>query len=137
MSEFTIKGRKYHLVFTNAALQEVTKKFGGLTEMGAKLKEDAAEAMDHLFWLFALLANQGTMLDTGNTSKSNPDLIDADYVALHTRPRDMQKISEVITAAEQEGMTMEYQDDDSGGIVDIALKKLDEEESKNVVGGAD
>lgn len=128
MSRYTINGKPYDLVFTNAALREVVRRFGGVEEMGQKMQENQAEAVDHVFWLVSVLANQGTMLATGNTKPNNPELIDADFVAVYTKPHEISALSDAMNRAIAEGMNMEYTE---SGPVDVVLQELREEERKN------
>ena len=58
----TIRGQEHFAVFNTAALEELTEKYGGLTELSDKLKMTPAKAVREIAWLMALLISQGTAL---------------------------------------------------------------------------
>ena len=57
----TIRQQEYPAVFNTAALEEVTRRYGGLTELGETMKEPA-KAIAEIAWLMALLTAQGAAL---------------------------------------------------------------------------
>lgn len=126
----TIAGKPRRLVFNTYAMKEVGKRFGGVQEMAAKLDADRFESIDILCWLLAMLANQGTMIATGDLNLNNPDLLTADQIAVFTGPKEFEKLSHSVTEAIQLGMEMEHKAGDSGP-VDVVLEELAEEEKKS------
>jgi len=131
-AEYIIAGKKYNLVFNNIALQEVTRKFGGVEELADKMKANPADSMDIVFGMVALMANQGTIIETHNISKNNPDLITAEYVGTFTKPSEITALSDAMTLAVKLGLETEHQD---SGTVDLVLEELRAEERKNAVSG--
>ncbi len=125
-----IAGKPRRLVFNTYALKEVGKRFGGVQEMAAELDADKFESIDSLCWLVAMLANQGTMIDSGNLNPNNPDLLTADQIAIFTGPKEFEKLSLSVTEAICLGMEMEYKAGDNGP-VDVVLEELAEEEKKS------
>jgi hypothetical protein len=106
----TIGGKEHNLVFTVAAMIEVTKRYGGIssmmigmgieetTETDAEGNETVRQTIDEskLFpeipWLVATLANQGIMLDTGDTKPTNPKLITEAWVATNSMPYEFRDL---------------------------------------------
>ena len=125
----TIAGKEYRLVFTTAAMKQVGAKYGGIEQMGEKMDSDKTAAIDDICWLVALLANQGIMLDTGNTKPDNPALLNADKVALLTMPWEIEALSQAAVRSIEVGMAMEHPA--HSGPVDVVLEELRAEESKN------
>lgn len=118
-----IAGKAYRLVFTTAALKEVGKKYGGIEEMGEKMDANKTDALDDICWLVALLANQGIMIDSGNTRPDNPDLLTADKVALLTMPREIESLSQA--AIESIKLAMETEHPANTGPVDVVLEEIE------------
>lgn len=125
-----IAGKPRRLVFNTYAMKEVGKRFGGVQEMAAKLDADKFESIDILCWLLAMLANQGTMIESGNLNPNNPDLLTADQVAVFTGPKEFEALSHSVTDAIRLGMEMEHKAGDNGP-VDVVLEELAEEEKKS------
>lgn len=121
--DIKIAGKQYHLVFTTAALKEVSKRYGGIAEMGDKMDADKTAAIDDICWLVALLANQGIMLSTGNTNPGNPDLLTADKIALLTMPREIELLSQA--AVEAINIAMETEHQANTGPVDVVLEEIE------------
>ena len=60
----TLGGEDYELVLTTRATKAITKRYGGLDNLGSGLlqSDDVAAALDEIVWLITLLANQSRML---------------------------------------------------------------------------
>jgi hypothetical protein len=130
--EVEINGKKYNLVYTSAAMLGIIEKFGDVEGMADKLQENQAEAAHIVPWLISLLANQGIMLETGNAKPTNPDLIDSDWVALYTMPRDWEYLMGECMAAIAIGNGT-YHETPKEGPVDVILEEL----QKNVEAGGE
>ena len=103
-SVITIDGQEYELLFTNKATKEVSKKYGGLENLGDKLSAEKFEdSLDELFWLVALLANQA-ILRYNYRHKDNPkDLVTVDELELLTSPNEIAGYQQAITEALRKG----------------------------------
>lgn len=119
-----INGKQFNLVYTSAAMLSIIERFGDVEGMADKLQENQAEAARIVPWLIALLANQGVMLETGNAKPSNPDLIDSDWVALYTMPKDWEYLmGECMTAIAIGNGT--YHEAPDEGPVDVVLEEIE------------
>ena len=119
-----INDREFNLVYTSAAMLEIIEKFGDVEGMADKLQQNQAEAARIVPWLIALLANQGVMLETGNAKPSNPDLIDSDWVALYTMPKDWEYLMGECMSAIAIGNGTYHEAPDEGP-VDVVLEELE------------
>ena len=119
-----INDRKFNLVYTSAAMLGIIEKFGDVEGMADKLQQNQAEAARIVPWLIALLANQGVMLETGNAKPSNPDLIDAGWVALYTMPKDWEYLMGECMSAIAIGNGTYHEAPDEGP-VDVVLEELE------------
>lgn len=145
----TIGGRGYTLVFTLAALLEVTEKYGGLEEMaevfnGPTINEEDSDKVKaekqkaqakaqigsvvHMPWLLAVLVNQGELL---KDPKAVP--VTAEQLALTLLPRDLKLLMEKAMQAINLGMSMEHEPDQ--GKRDPVLEELDRKNAEGA--GAD
>ena len=59
-----IGGEEYQLILTTRATKEITKRYGGLENLGEKLMsaENFELALDEIVWLITLLANQSIQI---------------------------------------------------------------------------
>ena len=119
-----INDKQCNLVYTSAAMLEIIEKFGDVEGMADKLQQNQAEAARIVPWLIALLANQGVMLETGNAKPSNPDLIDSDWVALYTMPKDWEYLMGECMSAIAIGNGTYHEAPDEGP-VDVVLEELE------------
>lgn len=127
-----INGKPYKLVYTSAAMLEIMERFGDVEGMAEKLQADPVEAAKIVPWLVSLLCNQGTMLVTGNTKPTNPDLLTPELVALWTMPKDWEHLmGESMTAiAIGNGTYHEGQE----GPVDVTLEEIEREKNADGAG---
>ena len=130
--EVEINGKKYNLVYTSAAMLAILDKFGGVDRMADKCRESQEETARITPWLIALLANQGIMLETGNTNPNNPDLFTPELVALWTMPKEWYHlINECMGAIAIGNGTYHKAVDD--GPVDVVLEEIE----KNAAGAGE
>lgn len=127
----TLNGREEALVFTTAALKTVQDKYGdisGLTEafagpsiqewdqddkevLESKLaaqKKAQDQALDIAWWLVALLANQGRMLND-----IQGELLTEQQVALYMLPSDMEPMLQACMDAIAKGTGTYHQPEDA------------------------
>ena len=101
-----INGIKYKLIFTTKAYKGICEKFGSYGEfcdvfgkMGAQY---SAVDCANIAWLIALLANQAIMIKNYENKTKEP-LIEAEYIELKTKPRDLTSMNLQAVEAINEG----------------------------------
>jgi len=122
--EINIRGKSYPLLFNVAALKEVCARYGGLTELGSKLKEDFGRAIGEYTWVIALLAQQGIALrNYEDGTKENA--LTQDEIELLMMPAEIfashNIIMQVINAGMDNGTT---NTDEEGEEVDEVLEEV-------------
>ncbi len=148
----TIGGTEYDLVYTLAAMLEVTERFGGVEEMAEAFQGPADEdgdtqdikkqkehdrkkagilALKEIPWLIALLANQGIMLKTQDTSPNNPALLTAAKVSLYVKPKNLEALTQKAMEAIAEGSMTEHETGDQER--DLVMEEIE----KNGEGAAE
>lgn len=149
----TINKKQYTLVHTYAATKAVASRYGGVRQMVLKVSGPADEegdapetlaekakarekaridSLDEIPWLIALHANQGIMLETGNTDPKNPDLLTPEKVGL-ILPKYAGPLTESVMEAIRQGMGVEHQPGEDEE-EDVVLTELD---LKNATGAAE
>lgn len=129
----TIRQQEYPAVFNTAALEEVTRRYGGLTELGETMKEPA-KAIAEIAWLMALLTAQGAALkklQEGVEIKT----YNADEIKILMSPKELMDQSDLVIEIINAGMGDE---DEAGGEdaeVDEVLEEI--EASKKEPGAGD
>jgi len=99
----TIRGQEHFAVFNTAALEELTEKYGGLTELSDKLKMTPAKAVREIAWLMALLISQGTALkklQEGIDGKT----FSADEIKILMSPKELMDQADLIIEIMNKGM---------------------------------
>jgi len=126
----TIRQQEYPAVFNTAALEEVTRRYGGLTELGETMKEPA-KAIAEIAWLIALLTAQGAALkklQEGVEIKT----YNADEIKILMSPKELMDQSDLVIEIINAGMGDDGDDADDGAEIDEVLEEI--EASKNVEG---
>ena len=129
----TIRQQEYPAVFNTAALEEVTRRYGGLTELGETMKEPA-KAIAEIAWLMALLTAQGAALkklQEGVEIKT----YNADEIKILMSPKELMDQSDLVIEIINAGMGDDGDDADDGAEIDEVLEEI--EASKNVEGAGD
>ena len=128
-----IRGQEHFAVFNTAALEEVTRRYGGLTELGETMKEPA-KAIAEIAWLMALLTAQGAALkklQEGVEIKT----YNADEIKILMSPKELMDQSDLVIEIINAGMGDDGDDADDGAEIDEVLEEI--EASKNVEGAGD
>lgn len=101
-----IGGEEYNLLLTTRATMEISKKYGGLDEMGEKMMQpgNEADALAEICWLIALLANQTIMINNIRHKDSPKETISADILELMTSPSDFLDLQGAVIEAINRGM---------------------------------
>ncbi len=134
LQEIKIRGRAYPAVFNVAALKEVGARYGGIAELGEKLKEDTGKALSEFSWIIELLINQGTTLKNFEEGTNDKPLTQ-EQIELAMSPGELfsqqGKIVEIINA----GMGAGGQPTDEAEEVDEVLEEI--LKGKNVTGAGE
>lgn len=99
---------EYELILTTRATKEISKRYGGLSNLGDKLakSENFELALDEIIWLITVLANQSILIyNLENSDKK--ELLTEDKVELLTSPYDLAGFKEAITEALYKGTKRE------------------------------
>ena len=99
---------EYELILTTRATKEISKRYGGLSNLGDKLakSENFELALDEIIWLITVLANQSILIyNLENDDKK--ELLTEDKVELLTSPYDLAGFKEAITEALYKGTKRE------------------------------
>ncbi len=107
-ANITIGGIEYELILTTKATKEISKRYGGLSNLGDKLakSENFELALDEIIWLVTVLANQSVLIHNLQT-KDNKELLTEEAVELLTSPYDLAGYKDAITEALYKGTKRE------------------------------
>ena len=96
-----IGGEEFELLLTTKATKEIAKRYGGLEDLGDKLmkSENFEMALDEVFWLITLLANQPILIHNLRNKDDTKELLTIDAVELLTSPFELADYKEAITKA--------------------------------------
>lgn len=121
--EIIIRGKTYPLLFNVAALKEVGARYGGLTELGEKLKGDYGRAIDEFIWIITLLIAQGIALKNfeDGTKEKAPT---RDEVELLMLPAEIFASQDVIMQVINAGMDSGSAGEDEDEEVDEVLQEV-------------
>ena len=111
----TLGGEDYELVLTTRATKAITKRYGGLDNLGSGLlqSDDVAAALDEIVWLITLLANQSRMLHNLQNPKDQKPLLTEELVELLTAPSDFVDYKEAIALAMNRGTKRNVESEES------------------------
>ncbi len=111
----TLGGEDYELVLTTRATKAITKRYGGLDNLGSGLlqSDDVAAALDEIVWLITLLANQSRMLHNLQNLKDQKPLMTEELVELLTTPSDFVDYKEAIALAMNRGTKRNVESEES------------------------
>lgn len=112
-----IGGDEYALVLTTRATKEISKRYGGLENLGDKLlkNDDFALAIDEVVWLLTLLANQGVQIHNLRNPKDERSLLSEEVVELLTTPADLAKYKDAIMEAMYKGTVRHIESEEETG----------------------
>jgi hypothetical protein len=128
--EMTIRGKKYPLLFNTAALKKVIDKYGGIGELGDKLKEDYGTSIGAYTWIIALLIEQGIALQNfEHTANDKP--LTQEQVELLIKPHEIFACQAMIIQTINNGMSGRVLNDGNEEVDEVLKEILTE---KNVTG---
>ena len=99
-STIKIGTETYELILTTKATKEISKRYGGLSNLGDKLmkSENFEMALDEIVWLLTLLANQSILI-YNLQNKDKKEMLTEEIVELLTSPLDLADYKIAITEA--------------------------------------
>lgn len=103
-SQVNIGGKNYDLLLTTLATKAISQRYGGLENLGDKLKESEKfeDVIEEICWLIALLANQSSMI-WNLSHEDKKDLLTVDDVMLLTSPYSFIDYKDAIMTAMVKG----------------------------------
>ena len=104
-AEIALGSKTYHMVLTTLATKEISRRYGGLEQLGDKLlnTENVELALDEVVFLITLLCNQGIMIDNLMNPTAPQPLLTEQAVELLTTPTDLVLCKDAIIAAMLKG----------------------------------
>lgn len=105
-----IGNEEYELILTTKATKEISKRYGGLSNLGERIakSENFELALDEIIWLITVLANQSILIyNLENNNKK--ELLTEEKVELLTSPYDLAGFKEAITEALYKGTKREVE----------------------------
>jgi len=127
-----IRNQEYFAVFNTAALEEVTRRYGGLKELSDVII-DQSKAIGEIAWLIALLISQGTALKKAQEGIEGRTFTDADIKILMS-PKELMEQTDLVIEIINAGMGDEGEAEENAE-VDEVLEEI--ESSKNVEGAGE
>ena len=97
--------KEYELILTTKATKEISKRYGGLENLGDKLmkSENFEMAISEIIWLLTLLANQSILIHNLKNPKDKKDLLTEEELELLTTPLQLTNYKEAIIEAMNKG----------------------------------
>lgn len=114
----SIGGVEYQLILTTRATKEISKRYGGLQNLGDKLlkTENFKLALDEILWLLALLANQSILIHNLKNPSDKKDLLTEEALELLTSPCELAEYKGAIMEALLKGTKRNIESEDSSSI---------------------
>ncbi len=102
----TIGGIEYEMLLTTRAIKEISKRYGGIENLGDQLlkAENLEMGLDVIIWLITLLCNQSIMIENLKNKDRQRELLSEEYVELLTVPADLVKAKELIVTTLTKGL---------------------------------
>ncbi len=96
-----IGGCEYNLILTTRAVKEISKRYGGLSNLGEKLlqSDNFEMALDEIIYLITLLANQGIMVNNLQNKDKPLPLLSEEEVELLTSPYELAEYKSALQEA--------------------------------------
>lgn len=109
----TLGGIEYELLFTTYATKAISKRYGGLENLGNELEgsKDVDKSLDEVVWLISLLANQPIMIYNLWNDNKKP-LLTEEMVSLLTTPSDLASYKDAIMTTMLKGTKREVISED-------------------------
>lgn len=100
-----IGGEEFKLILTTKATKEISKRYGGLENLGTKLMntKDFELALDEVVWLITLLANQSVLIHNLRNKDDKKELLKEEDVELLTTPFELADYKNAIMVSMMKG----------------------------------
>ena len=110
----TLGGNEYELVLTTAATKAISRRYGGLENLGDKLTktEHFEDALDEIIWLICLLANQSAAIHNFLHPEEKKELLTEEALELLTSPFELAEYKNAIMAAMYKGAKREIKSEE-------------------------
>jgi len=97
----TLGGSEYELLLTTKATKDISKRYGGIENLGDKLlhSEDFGAALEEIIWLLTVLANQPILIYNLTHKDAPRDLLTEEAMELLTSPSELAGYKNAITEA--------------------------------------
>jgi hypothetical protein len=97
----TVGGEEFELILTTRATKEISKRYGGLENLGEKLmqSENFELALDEITWLITLLANQSILVHNLRHKDAPRELLTEEELEILTSPLELASYRSAITEA--------------------------------------
>ena len=105
-----INGKEYELLLTTKAFEAISKKYGGIENLGDKIIEE--KSLSEIIYLVVLLANQSILRYNFEHKDAPKDLLTEDEVELWTTPLDFADYQSAIASALRKGMARNIQSEE-------------------------
>ena len=104
--KIVIGGEEYPLLFNVAALNEITRRYGGIAELETLVggADSVSAALDEAIWLILLFVNQHIKLHNFKNPDEAKSLVSSEYFELITSPDDFSMIQEAVSRTLNAGM---------------------------------
>jgi hypothetical protein len=114
-AKINIGGTDYELVLTTRATKEISRRYGGLENLGEKLMkaENFEMALDEIIWLITILANQSILIHNLKHKDKPQDVLTEEEVELLTSPLELANYKAAITEAMFKGTARNIESEDS------------------------
>lgn len=110
----TLGGKEYELILTTAATKAISRRYGGLENLGDKLTqtEHFEDALDEIIWLICLLANQSVAIHNFLEPENKKELLTEEALELLTSPYELAEYKNAIMAAMYKGAKREIKSEE-------------------------
>ncbi|MBR4767159.1 MAG: hypothetical protein IK085_10410 [Clostridia bacterium] len=113
----TLGGKEYELILTTAATKAISRRYGGLENLGEKLSttDHFEDALDEIVWLITLLANQSVAIHNLWNPENKKEVLTEEMVELLSTPYELAEYKDAIMAAMYKGAKrdVESEEDDT------------------------
>jgi hypothetical protein len=114
-ANITIGGVDYPLLLTTKATKEISRKYGGLADLGDKLlkAENFTLALEEITWLITLLANQPILIHNIQNPNDKREPLTEEVLEVLTTPLELSEYKDAIMAAMVKGAKRHVVSEDS------------------------
>ena len=100
-----IGGVEYPLLLTTKATKEISRKYGGLADLGEKLlkAENFELALDEIIWLITLMVNQSILIHNLQHPNEKRELLTEELMELLTTPFELAEYKNALMEAMMRG----------------------------------